>query len=247
MPEPIKINNIKFNIEIQNQNEGEDFLIIQGTATTNRKDSDKDICIITPLAIQNYIKEYKEIKMDVDHSYFYNKTTGVFSNAHNKKFVEGQDAWQNVKYKDRIIGQVLVLEYRPKGISFDDIDLENMPKIVMKCVCKITDKEAIEDIKKGKLTGFSLMWSGQKFTAGKNILLYSQLDTLVLTVTAQPKNDDCNDLVVADNQEVKNAKVVEFKAKIRFDKVHVGDIKVSIAKSKPANQIKVNGVIITIC
>jgi Inorganic Pyrophosphatase len=201
MPEPIKINNIKFNIEFQTQKEGEDFLIVQGTASTNSKDSDGDVCIISPVAIREYIKANKEIKMDVDHAYFQDTYTEKFFTPSMRNFVEGQDKWQNIKYKDRIIGEVIELEYNPKDISFDSLDLENMPKIVMTCKCKITDKEAIEDIKAGNLTGFSLFWSGQVFKAGKNYCLYTQLDDVMLTITSSPKNNDCNDLVVAQDQE----------------------------------------------
>lgn len=230
MPEPIKINNIKFNIEIQTQNEGEDFLIVEGTASTNSKDSDGDICLISPVALKEYIADHKQIDIDVDHSYFSNRITGEFSNPQNRAFKAGQDKWQNEKYQDRIIGQVLELEYTPKDITFDSIDLENMPKIVMKHKSKIMDKEAIEDIKNGKLTGFSLMWSGQKFQAGKNILLYSQLDLVMLTITSAPKNDDCNDLAIADKQENKKQKGVEFKAKVKQEVV--GTQEVDIARGK---------------
>jgi Inorganic Pyrophosphatase len=230
--------NIKFNFEKPTQNVGEDFLIIEGTATTNAVDSDGKEIIITYKAFQDYIASNSTIDTDVDHSYFYNIKTGESFVPSDRLFDPFQHRYQNLKYKDRIVGNVLELDSNAKDIKIEDLDLENLPKVEVKCKCKITDQEAIEDIKNGNLTGFSLLWNGQPLLSidGK-IKVYLKLDYVMLTLTKNPKNDDCNDLSISNEQKKADKNTVEFKGKLqRIQNMVVAQVPLAIGVETEAGQ-----------
>ena len=105
-------------------------LIIEGYATTNNTDRENESLTITPNAFEDM-----------------------------KKQVEKQDRhiavmhYNTNKYKERLVGAIIDMEYEPKDFSIDTIKPEKMK---IKVICEIFDNDAIVEILEDKLTEFSI-------------------------------------------------------------------------------------------
>jgi hypothetical protein len=106
-------------------------LWITGIATTNRVDRENESLTITPRA---------------------------FIKANEEFMKKGAPVWvehgATEKYGEQSVGRVVSMDYFPKRKI--DLDSPTPPRMKIKAVCKITDKDAVQDILKGELEGFSI-------------------------------------------------------------------------------------------
>lgn len=216
---------ITINFEIdqkQIQQEGE-FLIVKGTATTNSRDDQGYEILITPNAFKEYLAKNKVIENDVQHAYF-RDIRGQTLAPIQRPFDESKgDKWVMPEFADRIVGTVIELDYTPKDLDMNTVTPTTIPQTRVEATSKVIDKLAIEYIQNGKLTGFSMLWTGTAMINEKlKIKWYTEIEDVLLTFTPSPRNPDCNDIEVVketDKLENKEIKETEFKAsqKISFD------------------------------
>ena len=158
----------------------------------------------------------KVIPIDVQHGYFKDKNGQVFSPL-QKKFDPICCQYLYPEYGQKVCGQVLSLDYTPKNLDLNTLDIDNIPKIQAVATAKITDLQLIKDIDSKKFTGYSLMWSGIMVTNEKlKLKLYLKIDEVSLTLTPAPRNPDCQNVeVLKNNKEIDTtSKSTEFKAQI---------------------------------
>ena len=105
-------------------------LIIEGYATTNNTDRENESLTITPNAFEDMKKQVE--KQDRHIAVMHYDTT---------------------KYKEKLVGAIIDMEYEPKDFSIDTIKPEKMK---IKVICEIFDNDAIVEILEDKLTEFSI-------------------------------------------------------------------------------------------
>lgn len=163
-------------------------IIISGIATTNSKDREggglrrtvngylfpSNKITITPNALKNALPDFYKNKapLMVDHG-------------------------MGEQYRDRVVGEVMSLDYEPKEY---DVDSPMPPKMKITFVARVDDEELIEEVLTGKKGFVSLRWKTQNFYIHPKTEM--RVDTEVtlteLSVTANPKNKEAKFNVVRD-------------------------------------------------
>lgn len=221
----MKLQPFTINFEIdqkQIQQEGE-FLIVKGTATTNSRDDQGYEILITPNAFKEYLAKNKVIQNDVQHAYFQDIRGQTLAPIQRPFDANKGDKWAMPEFADRIVGTVIGLNYTPKDLDMNTVTPTTIPQTRVEATSKVSDKLAIEYIQNGKLTGYSMLWTGTVMVNEKlKIKWYTEIEDVLLTFTPSPRNPDCNDIEVVtdpDRLENKESKQTEFKAnpKISFD------------------------------
>lgn len=165
-----------------NYTDNGEFLLIKGIATTNSLDLQGDQITVLPEAIKNdfnnFVKKGAPIKVD-----------------HGK----------NINYKNKVVGEVLQF-ILPEYDSAKVLNNSKNPKIKIGAVVKVTDRQAMEDIKTGKLDCFSLAWSAKKRLIDAETGEYTdyKIEIHELTLTKTPANLDAIFNIVT-NEEMQNA------------------------------------------
>ena len=163
--------------QITNSNEVSGGLYIEGEMFNSKKDSHGEIDIITPNAFENALPEFLSIPLIVEH--------GQVRKYNNTKI-----QYENLRY-----------EYLPKNYNLDTPKLLPMS---IKVSMVVKDKNVIEDIKNGNLSGFSLNWliiEGRKdLRTGAEF--YTEIKPIELTLTKNPSKKNCYFQIISNDKMV---------------------------------------------
>lgn len=170
--------NLNLQGQITNSNEVDGGLYIEGEMFNSKKDLDGEMDIITPNAFEMALPEFLSIPMIVEH-------------GQTRKYQKNKIQYENIRY-----------EYLPKDYKMDTPKLLPMS---IKVSMIIKDKNVIEDIKNGNLSGFSLNWliiEGRKdLRTGAE--LYTEIKPVELTLTKNPAKKDCYFQIITNDELVK--------------------------------------------
>ena len=169
--------NLNLQGQITNSNEVDGGLYIEGEMFNSKKDLDGEMDIITPNAFEMALPEFLSIPLIVEH-------------GQTRKYSKNKIQYENIRY-----------EYLPKDYKMDTPKLLPMS---IKVSMIIKDKNVIEDIENGNLSGFSLNW---QIIEGRKDLktgaeLYTEIKPTELTLTKNPAKKDCNFQIISNDKMV---------------------------------------------
>lgn len=151
-------------------------LYLEGIMTSSSRDLDNDMEITTPNALKKAINQFLNLPILIEHG-------------------------NTQKYRSQNVGELIKLEYSPEDYIVDSPTQEPMQ---IKVFVVINNAEAIQDISKGNLAGFSLKWSVKNYLIDKRTRknINTEIEPLELTLTKKPSNQDCYFKIICDDENV---------------------------------------------